>query len=209
MTESPCKQLEDYLDGVLSPSDNSQFEGHLRVCDTCREAVQFDRAISEAARAAVEHTAVPQEIMTHTRRALRRWQVRRRVYWCLGLAGAIMIGCFFAYQLGLGNKPRAPANIAHENPPTHPVDPYSQRNDIADFQIPNVAKDTNKAAIVRVRSEQPARHIAVSLPAKSDNVTFVMFYPTIERSPNEPDDKPIEDQNPVTDSINLDKGTRP
>ena len=199
MTESSCKQLEDYLDGVLSPSDNSQFEGHLRVCDACQDAVQFDRSISAAARAAVEHTVVPTEIMTRTRRTIRSWQVRRRVYWCLGVAGTIMLGCFFVYRLGLENKTRAPENIAHENSPTHPVDPPSPRNDKAEVRIPNVAEHANKAALVRVRSDQPARHIAVSRPAKSDNVTFVMFYPTINHSADEPDDKPIDDLNPVTD----------
>ena len=135
MSEPHCKRLDDYLDGMLSPSDNRQFEVHVEGCEACRDAVQLEKMIGEAARSATQDTLVPSEVYYHTRRTLRHWQLRRRIYWSAGGVAVILVGCFFAYRLVTENNSREPGreNIAHQDPPMRPDNGPRPRVDVPEI----------------------------------------------------------------------------
>jgi anti-sigma factor RsiW len=75
--ELSCKQMvelmNDYLEGILSPAELSDFERHLVFCDGCAEYLQQLRQVRTAA-ARVREEEIPERVRDSLLDAFRRWK---------------------------------------------------------------------------------------------------------------------------------------
>ena len=183
MSDTPCDQLDDYLDGVLPLETAREFEEHLRVCDQCCRAVDFERLVTTAARDQAEHIAAPIEVVDGTRRAIRRQANQWRFVWTPGLGAAILVACLLVYSQGFRRVATDPLPHSMRNEPTVPSPPSVNEPRLDGLgDPPESIVEAKRAATVRVRSGHRQSHIAVTRSSSTDNVTIVMMYPTIDRN---------------------------
>ena len=191
MTENVCNLLDDYLDGVLDPASSDRFVEHLSACRACRESVRFEQELQRSAQAADARVVLPSALVDRTRKTIRRAERRRRLQWSVGAAAMLVAGTLIVDQIRKRGPEPEPARIAEQA--VAPLDSVlaltaSSGNGESEG-APSAGRSSPDSAIVRIRTPERSRHIAVPRATENDNVTLVMLMPKLSvRNPSGMDD---------------------
>lgn len=60
--KQPCQSIDDYIDDLLDPNDQTAFEAHLSSCEPCREELEIATSLDSLVQEAWAGIAAPREI---------------------------------------------------------------------------------------------------------------------------------------------------
>jgi hypothetical protein len=169
-----CDNLDAYLADDLLPALRERFEGHLVVCETCRETVNqqgwIDALLCSPERLELE--PVPPVLMESVRDSIALHRRKARLVAC-GLAAAAVLLVAVGWTATLNLQARIPAV-----------------NEFAEVTVKESEPSPNPTLHGRGTAEAPRATfvggpdvLAVPVASRHPNVTIVRLYPTYKSSP--------------------------
>lgn len=157
MKREHCARLDDYLDGDLPEIERLDFEAHLTMCETCRQAVELDRRWGGllAAAGPVAPASLTRNILAVVERH-RRLRLARAVA-LIGLAASLA----FAVARWNVDRPRVPVARTNDPSASQPIASADQRPE------------------VHITIAPESRLLALPLESKNPQVSIVWLYPEV------------------------------
>jgi hypothetical protein len=184
MSEHVTEQLDDFVDGRVSPAHAAQIETHLEACLQCRGAAQQLRALLAAARALPASIAPPPEVWAGVRqRTIDLHRQRRHVLWSIryALAAAALVLMLLSSALtALVLRSTAPAQVAVTRDDTQIALTAAQR------EYERIARDLERT----LARQSPALDTATARIVRENlriiDDAIADAHAALERNPNNP-----------------------
>ncbi|HVC93638.1 MAG TPA: zf-HC2 domain-containing protein [Pirellulales bacterium] len=172
MTNTPCDDLDRFLDDDLSPRARMDFVAHLAECASCSRAVSLEKRIDWLlASAKMELGAVPSSLTGKIERELRA-SARRRSFVTIGsLAAAIVFFLASGAWITWNGRGRDAAKGLVE---TAAIDVKVESQDIGEGK----GDIAHRPAIVKLTFNRESDAIVIPVASNDPTVSIFWLYPT-------------------------------
>ena len=169
-----CNQLDSFLNGALSDSEEPEFQRHARHCPTCRHAVQLDRRVAQLLVEAHARVLVPGNLLARVDQQVATARRRSIVGVALAAAASLLVagtvGTWWSNWWGRPVQDATNVGQLASGVGTRPPQQEATRADSTSQPV-QAAEDNNIAPRVQVTSDPDM--MVVPIPTSSPEVTIV------------------------------------
>jgi anti-sigma factor (TIGR02949 family) len=175
MHDLSCQNLDAYLDGGLSESDQKEFDLHLLTCPHCQREVHLQQRVDSLLANAAQLEPIPRELVDRVQQRIHSTSQRRR-FATIGLTVAATI------VMAIGVWSRWQGNPEPKRVPIV----ENRQTDGSESDKSNLPRKPPKPAVVAEVSVGPASDgIIVPLKSNDSKVAIFWIYPTGANNENQ------------------------